>query len=125
MTKPNTPDEMIAVIQAFKEGEKIEYKFVDENNWHACQDPCWDFLRTNYRVKPTKKTVPWTADDVPPVCWVRWMVSGDSWYQVAAVNQTGTHVWSGRLIEYRQLATDCEYSTDLKTWKPCTKEVLE
>jgi hypothetical protein len=58
-----THDEMIAVIQAHKEGKKIQFKFCD--TWVDCEEnkPSWCFKTCSYRVKPSPKVIPWTTDD--------------------------------------------------------------
>lgn len=49
-----TCDEMIAVIQAYKEGKTIQYRHkLDETaTWHDCQDIYWNFPALVYRIKP-------------------------------------------------------------------------
>ena len=50
-------DEMIAVIQAHKEGKKIQYQDHGDINWNDCNfDPGWDFENTNYREKPETRS---------------------------------------------------------------------
>jgi hypothetical protein len=46
------PEEIIAVVTAFKEGKQIEYKFCGEAEWDTCPAPSWDFFTFDYRVKP-------------------------------------------------------------------------
>jgi len=54
MTK--TLDEMIAVMQAAREGKKIEYRVIDshynEEKWYECSHPGWDWTSYDYRVAP-------------------------------------------------------------------------
>lgn len=47
-----THDEMIAVIQAHKDGKAIEFRY--DGEWKTCQDnnPLWNFTNNFYRVKP-------------------------------------------------------------------------
>lgn len=56
-----TPQEMIDVIQAHKDGKQIQYQIHDWKNtrWEDVTiHPCWDFGRTNFRIKPkTPKTM--------------------------------------------------------------------
>ena len=48
-----THDEMIAVIQAHKEGKTIECRMKREpDEWEAITKPSWDFSILEYRVKP-------------------------------------------------------------------------
>lgn len=51
-----TPDEILAVVQAFKDGKQIQFK--DANNvWMVSVSPNWDFPRICYRVKPSEPKV--------------------------------------------------------------------
>jgi hypothetical protein len=63
-----TIDEMIAVLQAAKDGKPIQ--FADKcNPSHWCNDskPDWDFTSCNFRVKPPE----------PPECWLNiWLTDG-------------------------------------------------
>jgi len=63
MTK--TLDEMIAVMQAAREGKKIEYRVIDshynEEKWYECSHPGWDWTSYDYRVAPEQ---PETVDSV-------------------------------------------------------------
>lgn len=48
-----TPDELIAVIQAYKEGKQIQWKAEHSEIWRDCEgSPCWDFNHIDYRIKP-------------------------------------------------------------------------
>lgn len=48
-----TVDEMIEVLEAFKEGKKIQY-FMG-GLWRDCTEPRWAFDSVKYRVKPEKR----------------------------------------------------------------------
>lgn len=55
----NTPDEIIAVVQAFKEGKEIEYNLVgsqSDERWIS-GDPRWNFSHCHYRVKQEPEKV--------------------------------------------------------------------
>ena len=49
-------DEMIAVIQAHKEGKEIQFRCVDDfdKTWtgYSESSPSWDFSEFEYRIKP-------------------------------------------------------------------------
>lgn len=47
-----TPQEMIDVIQAYKDGKQIESKSKDYNLWAPADFPSWDFAVREYRIKP-------------------------------------------------------------------------
>ena len=54
--------EMIEVMQAYVRGEQIEC-FNDEQ-WKDVNNPIWDWLHNDYRVKPKKSYVPFdTAEE--------------------------------------------------------------
>jgi len=55
-----THEQMIEVIQAHKEGKKIEFKTEGLNGWQPASTPTWNFSNYNYRVKPEDKYVPFT-----------------------------------------------------------------
>ena len=57
-----TTKEMIEVMQAYESGEQIEC-FNDEQ-WKDVNNPIWDWLHNDYRVKPKKKYIPFdTAEE--------------------------------------------------------------
>lgn len=61
-----TPDEMIAVIQAHKEGKQIQYFCEFTNKWEDVNNPCWDFNSIIYQIKPESpqpKYIPFTYED--------------------------------------------------------------
>lgn len=45
-------DEMIAVIQAHKNGKMIERRPKDVRDWSDETGPVWDFFSSDYRIKP-------------------------------------------------------------------------
>jgi hypothetical protein len=48
-----THEEMIAVLQAHKDGKKIECRTKWEECWKAAPtNPCWNFDLYDYRIKP-------------------------------------------------------------------------
>jgi hypothetical protein len=51
-----TLDEMIAVMQAAKEGKEIESRALHGQYivWDACLKPVWDWKCFEYRVKPVE-----------------------------------------------------------------------
>ena len=53
-----TTDEMIAVLEAYKRGEKIEYSLDRGKSWSNFVTPSWDFDIYQYRIaKPAPKKV--------------------------------------------------------------------
>ena len=56
----NTVDEMIEILQAYKEGKTLECReaFLDRASWKTVSDPFFSFHNTEYRIKkepPGKK----------------------------------------------------------------------
>lgn len=53
-----TPDEIIEVIQAYKEGKQIQYTSSKHYHqlWEDTTHPTWDFSEFNYRIKPKPRT---------------------------------------------------------------------
>lgn len=49
-----THDEMIAVIQAHKEGKQIEFSNPSSDNWHLIICPSWNFAAHKYRIVEPK-----------------------------------------------------------------------
>ena len=47
-----TTKEMIEVMQAYDRGEKIECFNDDYEQWKDIDNPIWDWLHNDYRVKP-------------------------------------------------------------------------
>ena len=57
-----TTKEMIEVMQAYERGERIE--FYNGITWKDVNNPIWDWLHNDYRVKPKTKYVPFdTAEE--------------------------------------------------------------
>lgn len=52
-----THDEMIAVIQAHKEGKKLQVLYSLTASWEDISNPSFNFSVCKYRVKPEPKTI--------------------------------------------------------------------
>jgi hypothetical protein len=76
----------------------------------------FDLPPDRYEIEPDPQ--PWTQEDVPPLCWIRMKDCSDS-YLVTTVTTWG--ITGSRRASFAELAKDFEFSTDLKTWAPCTK----
>jgi hypothetical protein len=55
--------EAIRVMQAFVDGKEVEHRY--NGIWVKLYVPRWGWDDTKYRIKPTAKLRPWTADEVP------------------------------------------------------------
>lgn len=58
-----TIEEMIAVMQAAKEGKKIEVYDSLKQIWIDAEHPCWDWDAEDYRVKPEPKYRPYANSE--------------------------------------------------------------
>lgn len=50
-----THEEMLAVIQAHKEGKGVQVRLVNSVDWEDVQVPLWNFHTYAYRIKPEPK----------------------------------------------------------------------
>lgn len=50
-----TTKEMIAVMQAFEDGKKIQARMLGRNDWWDCKNPSWAWSTYEYRIKPEVK----------------------------------------------------------------------
>ena len=50
-------DSMIAVLEAAKNGEKIECKHKVSDYWEHAITPHWDFMTKDYRIAPKQMTL--------------------------------------------------------------------
>lgn len=98
-----------------------------DNGW-ADLRPCnasWDFTLNTYRPKPEPVSRPWTASDVPPLCWLKWNAPGENpevrCDLVTSVD--ATRLWVAGSAVYISKLHNYLYSTDLKQWSKC--EVTE
>ena len=81
-----THDEMIAVIQAHKDGKKIQlcHKPVHHNDWIDSSNPLWNFGNTDYRVKPVPRE--WVVLVTPNTLDIRQFGEGErGWIKVREV----------------------------------------
>ena len=82
-------------------------------DWCDIDEPCWDFDNCDYRIKPTAKLRPWTADEVPLGAWMRVKNSPHVGRRIMICGTCEEHTRSNWLSEN-------EHSTDGgKTWLPC------
>jgi len=50
-----TTEEMIKVLEAYREGEKIQFREIPRGPWINCDLPGWDFVDYEYRIKPAER----------------------------------------------------------------------
>ena len=103
--------EAATVMLAWADGKEVESQLHGKIEWLPTDSPQWDWAWNNYRIKPTAKLRPWTADEVPLGAWMRTQV--DREYRWLIVN-------SGHRPHRASWLKSCEHSIDGgKTWFPC------
>ncbi len=97
-----THDEMIAVIQAHKDGAKIECREVfADSSWELTKDPCWNFNDFEYRIaEPRWRDA--TIDDLkraPLKCRVR-QLSDCDWQESKLIEYSASPLQGWRTIDF-------------------------
>lgn len=112
--------EAIKVMQAWVDGCKsIQYRPTSQSKWfdiheYYIANICWDWEKFDYRIKPTTKLRPWTADEVPLGAWMRFKRKPEDRVLLGWVSvQADRDLW----LSEREHSTDCG-----KTWLPCGVE---
>ena len=117
MTREQTI-EAIRVMQGYVDGKEVQVRSRKWNpreslkpDWVDEELSCWNFEDFDYRIKPTAKLRPWTADEVPLGAWMRFKkVIDDRSILAWTSNQADRDMW----MEEREHSTDGGV-----TWKPC------
>jgi len=105
--------EAIRVMDAWVKGKSIECAERNNLKWGETLSPAWNWSNYTYRIKPTLKLRPWTADEVPLGVWVR----------LKNLNKTRSMIVSVAAFNLEIAFNEYEHSTDGgKTWKPCGVE---
>ena len=102
--------EAIRIMQAYVDGKEVQYE-VPNKEWITTDQPAWNFISYNYRIKPTATLRPWTADEVPLGAWMRSKRNPQDRMLIHWVSsQCDREMWLDKN----------EHSTDGGvTWKPC------
>ena len=102
--------EAIRIMQAYVDGKEVQYE-VPNKEWITTDQPAWNFISYNYRIKPTATLRPWTADEVPLGAWMRSKRNPQDRMLIHWVSsQCDRDMWLDKN----------EHSTDGGvTWKPC------
>ena len=124
-----TLDEMIAVMQAARDGKKIEFKELNSAsaNWELARSPYWDWHKFDYRVKPEPRKMPLGYADINlHRDLFRLAHHAQSECSAAHSVTAGVGVWiAGASVaqSWSDLMEEWEISRDGgKTWQPCWKE---
>ena len=116
MTRDETRN-AIRVMQAFVDGKEVQHLGKKWNpgellkpDWCDTHEPLWNWEHYDYRIKPTAKLRPWTADEVPLGAWMRFK----------NMNVTRSMIVSVAALDMGIAFKTHEHSTDGgKTWLPC------
>ena len=108
----------ILIMEAYLDGYEIQRcgkhwnpKESLKPDWCDTDEPCWDFDNCDYRIKPTAKLRPWTADEVPLGAWMRFK---------KVIDDRSVLAWTSTQRDRDMWLDEREHSTDLgKTWLPC------
>jgi len=102
--------EAIRIMQAYVDGKEVQYE-VPNKEWITTDQPAWNFISYNYRIKPTAKLRPWTADEVPLGAWIRFKDKPQDRHLLGWVSgQADRDMW----LDEREHSID-----NGKTWLPC------
>lgn len=91
-----TTEEMIAVLQAYKEGKTIEFTIKGHSNWEITDRPLWNFECLEYRIKPETHYRPFkNAEEVMEAImehgdWVRFKKGG--YYKITYFAEEGVQI---------------------------------
>ena len=109
---PEQTKEAIRVMQAFVDGKEVECTRLGYSDWRPSGPPCWSWNTFDYRIKPTAKLRPWTADEVPLGAQVR----SRSYHpdHRSMIIQSGNPILREGWLNYYEHSTDGGV-----TWKPC------
>ena len=103
--------EAIRVMDASINGIEVESKLIGTYDWVLDKNPSWNWLNYDYRIKPTTKLRPWTADEVPLGAWMRFKRNPQDRVLLGWVSvQADRDLW----LDEREHSTDGG-----KTWLPC------
>ena len=105
-------------MQAFVDGKEVQVRSRKWNpreslkpDWVDEELSCWNFEDFDYRIKPTAKLRPWTADEVPLGAWMRFK---------KVIDDRRILAWTSTQRDRDMWLDEHEHSTDLgKTWLPC------
>ena len=118
MTREQTI-EAIRIMQAWVGGKEVECADVENPRWGPTIMPAWNWSDYIYRIKPTAKLRPWTADEVPLGAWIK---AKDAAWKAAIVgfSDDGCIRTIGGDFSCDIAFKFYEHSTDGgKTWLPC------
>ena len=102
--------EAIRVMQAYVGGKEVECWDRGLEGWETTNNPSWNWMDCIFRIKPTAKLRPWTADEVPLGSIMRTKGLEGRCIIVATETSDDRAYW----LNAREHSTDGG-----KTWLPC------
>ena len=118
MTREQTI-EAIRVMQAWVDGKEVEYP-ISDGRWATTMTPSWNWLYTDFRIKPTATLRPWTADEVPLGCILKTKSTNSVWLLIGRNNVGEILIAGDKYQSPEWLFREYEHSTDGgKTWSAC------
>jgi len=125
LTKEQLRDNAAAML-AFADGKPIQFIASLNDTWqdYLHTDMMPDLTNLPFRPKPQPVARPWSKpEDVPLNCWLRHKDGGrGNMYLITHLSGDGTWGHTLGCIVWSEMVDRYEYSTDRKTWKPCTVE---
>ena len=118
-----TIDEKIAVMQAFRDGQPIEFQnlIYKKKDWARTTNPAWNWSHYTYRVqpKPTQPQSQFSHEDIKPGMWIR-LETADykPTGQITHFNTDTVYTTIGNFT-YNELNRSASWSTDLVVWTKC------
>lgn len=113
--------EAAAIMLAWADRKEVQHRIKKcdsrsglKPDWCDTDAPWWDFDSYEYRIKPTAKLRPWTADEVPLGAWLRFKRNPQD---------RALLLWVSVKSDRDSWFDEREHSTDGgKTWLPCGVE---
>ena len=118
----NTPDEMIACIQAHKDGKELQFFSNVSKTWEdVAGAPLFNFHIYEYRVKPTPSLRLWKPEEVPVGAAIRRIDTHNEKYLISAQRGDEFSITNHFDTYKTQVLLDVfEHSIDHGiTWHPC------
>lgn len=116
--------EAAAVMLAWADGMEVECAEIgrDKWKWTPLFTTVWNWSKYTYRIKPTTKLRPWTADEVPLGAWIKSKQHG--WRAlILKVKSDGRIAINDGGFSPEFAWEHLEHSIDGgKTWLPCGVE---
>jgi hypothetical protein len=112
--------ETIRVMDASINGMEVESKLIGTYDWVLDKNPSWNWLNYDYRIKPTAKLRPWTADEVPVGAILRYKGNPQSLRILIVSSLERGLAGYETNWPYQALLQEMEHSTDGgKNWLTC------